>query len=354
MELDEHLSELRADGDYDSTGQFTVAFTRASRVMGLYSCFDPYRYILWVVSGALGRGTSRIDIVERKSILELRLEGFYALPDRLTASLSSLQKAPYATHEHEFVMGLAGAMTGHNDRVELEVVSPTRASYSWSLTPDEEHFEPLARGPSRALLRIYKTPLDLFSVARRWLKGLGGYAELGPECRWIDSKCEFAQTPIYIDGQQVNRQYYPPGAASALVVGDFPKESLVYFELLELKAKAFESAVLTPGGGVVNFVVRGIVYLGPTNLGVSGLVYCDNLRLDISRQGVVENFAYHALITELKSMLFQLAKFELEVAVKRGLDESLAYSILSRLSKDEDTEAKLRDEVRLILARAGR
>ncbi len=116
------LEALRAEGQFDSTGQFGVDRRLAQEKMRQFQLVDPRSYVLNLVAAAVALGASRVTITGRVGRCRIILHGLSLDSDFLTQPLSFIfirSERLDLDGYRELAVGLSGALSLSRARLEL-------------------------------------------------------------------------------------------------------------------------------------------------------------------------------------------------------------------------------------------
>lgn len=323
-DVDELLRSLREHGTVDSEGQFTVSLSQARRKLKHFHSSDPARFLLLLVSSGIASGATSIKVERAQRSLHLWCEDAYLPEGELLQTLEKPQSVNPNSGAGDLVAGIQGSFTQRAASVQVEVLHPQKRSYSWTLLPSsEESHEVRAEGRRGMEIWVRFEP--------RWdqrlkslFTSLRGYAGMPPEERLVDRFADRSLVPITLDGQMVNRALVLPDSVASAVIGEMPENRVGSPFHVTWEGRDWRG-VLALSSSPVQLVVNGISYCQIESLGVGGVVYCDNLIRDASREKIVQNAAYNSLVQDLQEHRWRLFELLAERIESLTLDQARPY-----------------------------
>ena len=293
------IERLRAEGELDSHGSFTLDWSKAREKMARFQLTDPRRYALEVVEAAVALGARSLE-VEIAAGVEFRFGGTPLPTEALQRLDDYLLSTPSTPEEHAFralAMALAALGTLKASKVRLE-------------TPAGRWIERTARGEtsgsgsfSRHRLRVEGT--------RGWTWGLGA----SPEEKLLRAEACFAPIPLRVNGQDVR---VPPhleglgaefleerGGGGFLAVVDPSPAASVRALVESMPGSHLGEVDLPENASTVTFLSRGVlvgwrVLTLPVPLKV--LAWHDGLARNASHSDLVEDEAFAAVVRDLEGL----------------------------------------------------
>lgn len=311
----------------DSEGQFTLGFADARRKLTQFGSANKDRYLLLIVSAVIAQGASRIDIERDDFELKFRAAGVYFSTQQIRGGFESLLAQGGGSAALDLAIGLNGAFMLDALEVTVQSCHPVEPCFRWTLSEDSEDVEPLPPSSEHALsMTICFQKRNVLNQTRSWFRQAGGHSVVGRESELVARLCPYSLVDIAINSVPVKEGIRVPEAPIAIFVkpeshrsdhftlhtwGD-PREKAG--QLLEKTATNWFGWVSLQRGDL-HFVIHGITYtVTDGSMGLSGVIYCDGLQRDITRESVVKNAFY----TELFD---QLDDFRLEMVQKLRLDD---------------------------------
>lgn len=292
----------------DSTGEFTLSQDHARKKLQKFTLPQPRLFVLNLVAGAVCGGASRItfrcDSDELWMTHDARLED----PRELEAIESVLFSNRVSSPIRETVIGLSGLLPLKPRKVELEVREPRSLH---RLQWDGQRYQYEKQDPGgEPRIALYIQERVGVRVARKFAAKLGGGMLPDSEEDAIFRYCNRCPVPVQFNGQLANRP---------VILGDcrhftfsnsaFPDgHALANFGKPQ-PAPAGVSGILAVGGRLapwVTLVFQGVNFRLPENAfpvpGLRGIVYCGNLRKDLSQVQLVQDEAFNGLIRDIGSL----------------------------------------------------
>lgn len=193
--LDDLLSELRAEGEVDSRGSFTLDRKQARAKLQKFQLADPRRYVLELVQAAVLRGATRIDFEIDADDMHMRFDGRAFTP----AELDDLWGSIFADGEDEHLRGLRQLALGLNAALgmapkRIRVVSGTS---SIELRPDRDDVLEQRRD-ALAQTHVHVEQRLKLGLVVDFLRNLTG--TLSEEV-YLQHRCAYSPIPITLDGK---------------------------------------------------------------------------------------------------------------------------------------------------------
>lgn len=302
VELSQLVEALREEGVLDSEGAFSVGLAEARRKFQEFQSSTPERYLTLIVSAGIAAGASAVEVLQDSFELVLTFTNAYVAATELLGGFEALLTGQSSAAALDLMLGLHGAFPFGATEVEVEARAPGQEDFRWTLQTASQQSERIADSGERYLkVTISPEEKSLLGRARGFFRDLRGYAGMSPECRLLDSLAEFALVPIKINGELVNRGIFLPHSPVAAVVGE-PGEVHSQSEAVLRYGQANWSGAVAIAPGELKWVVSGLTYPGPSSLGLSGVIFCDDLRRDISRERVAQDEAYRTLLSSLEEL----------------------------------------------------
>ncbi|MEZ4382280.1 MAG: hypothetical protein R3A79_13090 [Nannocystaceae bacterium] len=196
--LDELVAELRADGDVDSQGRFTLDPAKAREKMRRFQLADPRRYVLELVQAARLRGATRIDFRIDADDMWMRFDGRPFRAEELESLYSSLfadGDDPDLQALRQLALGLNAAMGMAPKRAQIH-----SGDAAMELRVDGEDRIAANRKPDDGTLIHVKQAARLGLILDFFRNAFG---RLGEE-RHIIERCAYAGIDITLDGRPVS------------------------------------------------------------------------------------------------------------------------------------------------------
>ena len=336
MDLEKFIERATQSGKEDSKGSFTLGAEAARQKLLEYQQSAPERYLLMVVSAGIAFGAKAVNIQWDKFHFEVSFSESVVDAEHLRDGLGRVIAGEADTALLDLVLGLYGALSAGAHRVLVQGADRASA-YLWTISSSGEAFERKGGVRKGLVICIEKEVITSLKKLARFVGKLRGFAGMCPEIRLVADLGEYSRVPINVNGVLVNRPIFLPSALCALRVGNLENVQEASLRTLRLDRQSWNAALaLTPGK--LTWVVLGVSYPGPQDLGLRGVVYCDHLRRDISREQVVQDANYRELIAELQECKSQM--------VVEALKEWTKAKALQRIFLvDELAELMRRDRV---------
>jgi hypothetical protein len=294
------LQTLTRHGTLESEGSFTVSLNQARSKTARYESSDLARYLLFFVSSGIGSGAGSIHIREDGASYVIEMNGGYIKEEALLSSLADGLK----TGDHapfDMAVAIRGALAFGADSVRVIVTHPSLVSYIWTLTDQDEESAQLPSAPAAISVRLsfIESP---FEGARRFLRTLRGYVGQRAEFKHLERFADRSQVPLLVNGQSICRPLHLVPAHHYVQVGEVDRVRCLGSP--EKVPENFQwSACLAFKPGRIELIARGISYSGWVESDdFSGYVYHDELNLDLSREGFVEDEVCRRFLAELETL----------------------------------------------------
>lgn len=300
--LNDLLDALRADGDVDSQGRFTLDRAQARAKLQKFQLADARRYVLELVQAAVLRGATAIDFHIDADDMRMRFDG----PSFTAAELDDLWGSIFADGDGKPLRAVRQLALGLNAALGLGpkqiLVRSGAAQLRVRPGEDDEHtaIDPPIDGTTIHVQRKLRLGLVV-----DFLRNLGGL--LGEE-RHLHAGCRYAAIPITLDGKPIARDMAPTGAVIsqplaadglsgglALTASDAPAELRLVKDGVWVDTHALEQC-------------------GP---GLVAVVAADALRKDVSLAKIVADDALGRIVGLVRAERWSLLA-RLVQAVERG------------------------------------
>ncbi len=304
-DIDELLSSLREHGTIDSAGEFTVSLSQARQKLTQYHSSERGRYLLLLVSAGVASGAQKIAITQGENSYRIVMSGAYIPEVALLNAFGNPGKESEAAGASDLVLALQAAFGERAQEIRVDIHATDRPSFRWTLTPKGEEsktFPTSLRQDIEVEIEFRLGWKDKFTALFAQLRG---YVSLRPEGRLVDRYCDRARIPISINRTPVCRPLFLPQGTLRAQVGSLDGQELDSPPDLHLEGFAWSGA-LALGTGRVQAVIHGVTYCELEETGLEGTVYFDLLRRDLSREKIVRDGTYDALIDELQEVWFQM------------------------------------------------
>lgn len=351
------LDSLRQHGTIDSQGEFTLSLSEARRKLTHFGSSNRRRYLLLLVSAGFGAGATAAHIRRRGPDYHLDLPGASFQESHLLGSVTSGRHSDSQPGSADLLLGLHNVLAEGAEQVAITGLRQGSAGFRWLLGPDQETSETVAPADRNALEVAVSYPQSWSQRVRHWLGGRQSYAGLPEELRLLSQCCDLSDRPITIDDQPVHRPIFLTSRSPYAHLGP----STVPVEggglRLELTPPGWRG-VLALGPGALRLVVRGVQVGSLQRVALHGVLYHDQLRLDLSRENLVLDALYEELLEELERCHLELVERALvrhpelsDPVLASFLPEALRYAIRGQLHPE--AQAALGHSLKARLGEAG-
>lgn len=309
--LEQFLSELRTEGDQESSGVFTVSKETAERKLEKFQLRSDTLYVVQMVAAGVASGATFVSIETGLASVEFVSNGLAPCREELE-NLESFLFNTHGTHPFlsELAVGIQAAISLPCKKVLVESFTQ-EGSWQLEVRPDRRRLKQLrTKAPTLPLMRIV---VD---------KGFGLRSRVincHPETKLL-KRCSLAPVELILDQESLlSEERNPPQKALAwALLGDPPAGSGFSFPdapRLTVSSVGHSGwlAVMSENAAHrrgLNLVHHGIAHkrlnadLGTTN--VCGVVFVNGLRRDISFTDLVENSDYRNLLGSLRNTAAKL------------------------------------------------
>lgn len=307
--IDQMVAELRWEATADSSGAFSMTSSAALEKLARFQLRDPRRYVLAAVAAGCAAGCREIEITLYPDSCKIELVGWLDLtlgalrglftslfsPDPALLSLRYLARA---------VLG-AAALNPYYVSLHLTEEGGRNAG---SLRLTGNRFQTVhSWGRCRPGLCLFIQEHANAGVFQRLLGSLMGAQS--PTLEMLRGHCGFSLVPIRVNGKSI--QVLPRLGECQRVwrLGDVPGDWRGTPKVQQRAAAGNLRAVFgsssRPAWGAPSLaVVHGVHYPVPAEVFGSnhgrGVLWCDDLRLDLSLENVVEDELWKACLQTLK------------------------------------------------------
>jgi hypothetical protein len=309
--LSELLQELRASGQVDSQGRFTLDVAKAREKMKKYQLADPYHYVLAVVRAAVAAGAHRVVVRCDANDCHLLWEG----PGLEAALLEQLFSALFLPRDESLEplreLAIAANAALGLDPAWVRVETWTgQGGARLELWPSGQKFEPLSlqsESPRPTGVAIHVRERHALRVLKKILAGWWSM----PEAAALQRCCRLAPIPVEVNGRLVNGE---ADLGPCLLTRRFRQEGVEALVGLPLEAPDISHLDIVLHGVTLS---RKAVKLG-TVPEVAGVVWAGHLTRNLSSSDVVEDAHYARLLTLVRAFCRELVA---ELARTCGPDE---------------------------------
>ncbi|MCA9775547.1 MAG: hypothetical protein KC800_02475 [Candidatus Eremiobacteraeota bacterium] len=305
-DLEEFLAASGAVGELAGRGEFSLNLTQAMQNLEKFTLSEPGFYVRYLVASAVARGATRIEVRTAVQTLVIEDDGVPFDFDSLTNALPALLNSQTTENagRRYLAVGLCGARALGFRRAS--VTCPQA-----SLVLEKSRLELMPRNSEVAGTRVEITERkSLASFAGTLLKkqSLWEHVETALQTfRYLNAELTF-------NGQKMNLKH-PVFQAPYVKIGKpggARRGELACVET-DLAISGYIS-LSSDFEGPLSLILHGICF--ESGLGsMCALIYCDELRLNASFQGLVQNEMFQSVVEEvaLKQILAgltQIAKAE--------------------------------------------
>ena len=309
--IDQMVSELRCEATPDSSGAFSMTSQAALEKLSKFQLSDPNRYCLAAVAAGCAAGAEEIVVTVRPDACKIELVGWLdldleALRELFTSLFSSDPALTPLRYLARAVIGAAGLNPYY---ISLHLVDKTgRKAGSLRLTGNR-FSNVTSWGRGRPGLCLYVQEHAHAGVLQRIFGSLLGAQS--PTLEMLRAHCGFSPVPIRVNGKVIQclprlgecRKVWKLGE----VEGDWRGTPTVQSLPGEGKFRALVGwSNAQAWGSACAAVVHGVQY--PLDSKVfgrphsRGVLWCDDLRLDLSLENVVEDDVWKARLNSLKEL----------------------------------------------------
>jgi hypothetical protein len=298
-EVDGLIEQLRSGGVLDGEGGFTLDREKAREKLRQFQLADPRSYVLLLVSAAVMRGATRIDVRIDADDLHLRFDRSFDAAD-----LDALYTSLFGAHDdaslrprQELALALNAAMA--LDPAYARVTSADERGVGVRLTvrPDDtDELETDVPGLEPGTHVHVKDRFRARTVVRFFRNIRGTIAEV----QYLREKCVWSPVPITLDGRLLTEMPSFPDALAQTEV-EVPG-GRAWLALVDGDVRPSEVELVVAG------VDLGRLELpeAPTRPRVRAVVQTNALRKDVSQTAVVRDRDHEAVLRAVRQGLFDL------------------------------------------------
>lgn len=261
------------------------------------------RYLTFIIAAGLNSHAESVSIDRAASRLTVVMPGAYLDKQDIQKSLHSLFSA-HPSRGSELLLGLCLAQSFEATGSVLEARHPDLPSYRWSTEAPENFVE--IENDAIGLTVWVDFEASWMESILDWVEALHQVEE-APECLALATLCRYSATPIEIEGRPINVPFSLQDAPISLIRGEPIPYQEYNGQLVHLPSADWNGVVALKTGRL-QFMVRGLLYPGPNNLRLHGIVNCDSLRLSPDRDTVIQDDLYHSILKDLLSQQQVLLK----------------------------------------------
>ena len=287
--MEKFLAASGAVGEHDGAGEFTLNLKQAMQNLEKFTLAEPGFYVRYLVASAIARGATRIELTTAVQTLKVEDNGASFSFDQLSSALPSILNSPTSENagRRYLAVGLCGAralgfrsasvscpggcLVLQNSQLEL---SPQGSGEATRIEITERRSLAGFAGKllkRRSLWEHVETALQTFRYTT---------AELSLNGRALGSKHWVFEGPYIRIGEDQKKG----GRELAVVETSLPISGYISV------SASFE--------GPLSLILHGICFESQAS-GMCALIYCDELRLNASFQGLVQNEMFQALVEEV-------------------------------------------------------
>lgn len=322
MELSQFIDKLRQEGSVDSEGQFTLGFADARRKLSEFAVVKPDRYLVLLVSAAIAQGATDIHVDRDDFELHFKAESVYFSTQQIRRGFESLLAGKGGSAALDLALGLHGAFQVDALTVEVDCWHPEEPSFSWTMKADQEDVKPLVSCEKHELrMVICFQKRNVLTRTKSWLRQAGGHSVVGPESALVARYCSLSLVDIFLNQELVVTGVRAREAPVGAMVTPFSPLSRDDRETFRIRGNPHEATGqlldrtatnwlgwVSLQEGPLHFVIHGVTYTADESLGLAGVVYCSELERDLSREKVVKNQTYRALLEELDELRVEMVR----------------------------------------------
>ena len=296
-------------GQRDSTGEFTLSQDHARKKLQEFTLPEPRLYVLNLVASAVCGGASQIsfrsDADELWMSTDAQLEDARELEVIESVLFSNRQGSPI----RELIIGLSGLLPLKPKKVELEVRTGSELHYLHWNGESYQHEQTDSDGGELGI-KLHVQERVSYRVARKYAAKVGGGMLPDSEEDAIFRYCNRCPIKVEFNEQVANRPLILGKCRYATFSpSSFPDgHALAPFGTPQL-APPGVSGLLAIGGRLapwVTLVHQGVNFRLPENAfqtrNLRGIVYCENLRKDLSQVQLVQDQTFRTLIADIETI----------------------------------------------------
>lgn len=310
-DIEQLVEGLRWEAARDSSGEFSMTSSAALEKLGRFQLQDPRRYVLAAVAAGCAAGAEQIVVTLRPDACKIELVGWLGVKlETLQGLFNSLFSSdPALTGLRYLARAVLGAAALNPYYVSLHLTDHNGQG-GGNLRLNGNRFRSV-NSWGRALpgVCLHVQEHANAGVFQRLFGGLLG--EQSPTLEMLRGGCAFCPVPLLVNGKSL---VCPPRLGECQrvwkigsVEGDWRGRPV----LRELPAgsdfRAIAGWSAQPAWGCSSaVVVHGVQYsIPPESFGSKqgrGVIWCDNVLLDLSLENVVEDEAWRARLRSLKEL----------------------------------------------------
>ncbi len=339
-ELEEVFEELYSQGEFDSSGGFTLSSEQALAKLDKFRLQEPYGYILNLVAAGVVGGAETIHLNWKTSRVEVELVSLVFSSLELENLFSNLLNPGHDLRDAtlaELAVGVRGAQNLRLRRVEI--VSGSTHLY---LVGPSQYLE--KRAVEEASTRI----LIFYSLAPTVL--INRFFRVS-ELEMVRARCDLCPVPIFLN--EMNQSDTLGGGGWSLIpTAPQPPEMPVFTENYENGWVSWGRNGL-PGDhqrSLARFVVRGVTFTRPLKMGlgeVQATLWTNEVRKDLSQSGLVEDHRLLALLARIAESVDRAKLQWLRSRPSENIDKT-TRTLLRQVARSRRTAADLSTALDLV------
>ncbi len=311
-ELRACLEGFRQHGHLDSSGEFTLSRDHAQKKLQEFTLPDPRLYVLNLVASAVCGGGRRVEFRADSDELWMLTDATLEDVRELEAMENVLFSNRVGSALRELVIGMSGLLALKPKKVELEV-SDAKARYRVHWDGQRYQCEELDKDQSHPLIKLYVQERPGFRVARKLAANIGGGMLPDSEEDAVFRYCNRCPIRVDFNGKVANRPVILGTCRHATFSNSpFPQGHMLAELGSPHPAPAGVSGLLAIGGRLapwVTLVYQGVNFRLPENAfatrDLRGIIYCDNLRKDLSQVQLVQDEGFNNLMRDIQALARQ-------------------------------------------------
>ena len=198
LELGDYLRDLVAEGEKDSSGQFSLDFESAREKLSKNLFAHPSNYLLKMVQFACAQGAAPIQVQTRRHDLQISFEGKPFSEADMEGLREQLYQPEVDVARPELRHLILALHAARALQPELMVFASRTPGSGRGLLFHQDQVRPIEipPGPTAQLLLIRRKPKD------SWLRQLFySPRHLADDCHALASRCRYSWSPIFLDGR---------------------------------------------------------------------------------------------------------------------------------------------------------
>ena len=310
-DIEQLVEGLRWEATRDSSGEFSMTSSAALEKLARFQLQDPRRYVLAAVAAGCAAGAERIVVTLRPDACKIELVGWLGVKlETLQGLFNSLFSSdPTLTGLRYLARAVLGAAALNPYYVSLHLTEQDGRS-AGSLRLNGNRFRSV-NSWGRALpgVCLYVQEHANAGVFQRLLGGLLG--EQSPTLEMLRAGCGFCTLPLLVNGKSIACTPRLGDCQRVWKIGEVEGDWRGQPKLHCLPAGGDFRALMgwsaKPVWGCSSaVVVHGAHYsIAPESFGSKqgrGVIWCDDVRLDLSLENVVEDEAWKTRLRTLKEL----------------------------------------------------